>query len=65
LTVVFACLIAMVAGVGFVGLREMARVPAGIESIGTEQFATLKIARQALRLSTLNNRITMQVIPDG
>jgi PAS domain S-box-containing protein len=57
----FALLIVIVAGIGFLGLQQVKAVNADIEHIGKDEFPALKLVRDGLAYSTLNNRIILQV----
>jgi hypothetical protein len=54
-------LIAILAGVSWLGLAEMARVNNNLEELATRRWAKVELARQALEFSNLNNRITLEI----
>ncbi|MDP9160490.1 MAG: MCP four helix bundle domain-containing protein, partial [Acidobacteriota bacterium] len=57
----FGLLIAILAGVSWLGLAEMARVNNNLEELATRRWAKVELARQALEFSNLNNRITLEI----
>src|ERR1035441_8001993 len=61
LGVAFAILIALLAGVGQVGLRRMHEINDTLSGITGVQSDKLQLAREALTLSNRNSRITMEV----
>src|SRR5271154_1217489 len=61
LSISFAMLIAILLGVGLVGLGRMAMISAKIQDIADRQWVKVKLSREALQYSDLNRRITGQV----
>ena len=59
--VAFALLILIFSGAEWLGLRRMAQINQEMTSLVNEHWPQAQIAEQALRISNLNNRITMQV----
>jgi signal transduction histidine kinase/DNA-binding response OmpR family regulator len=61
LAVSFAFLVAIVIGLGWLGLRGMRRINADLEEIVSKRWTRLQLSREALRYSNLNNRIVMEM----
>lgn len=61
LGIVFSVLIAILIGIGWLGLLRMQRIDADTENLVSERWAKVQLSREALNYSTLNNRLTMQV----
>lgn len=57
----FFALIFILIGVGWVGLNRMAKTNAQIRSMVDANWPEVELASEALRISNLNNRITMQL----
>lgn len=66
LSIAFGLLIAILAGVGLGGLDRMSKMNLAIQNVTDTRWAKVKLAREALHYSTVNNRISMQVflMPD-
>ena len=58
----FAVLIAILLGVGQLGLRRMEEIDASLSDITGRQATNLQLARRALFLSNSNSRITMEIV---
>ena len=67
LGVAFAILIALLAGIGQLGLRRMHEINDTLSDITGRRSAKLQLAQEALMLSNQNSRITMEVflVQDG
>ena len=61
LAISFAFIVAIVFGLGWLGLRGMRRINADLEEIVSKRWARLQLSREALRYSNLNNRIITEV----
>jgi PAS domain S-box-containing protein len=57
----FGFLVAVLAGVGWLGLSRMARIDADMERKVDRRWEKLRLSSEALNYSILNNRIMMQV----
>jgi two-component system, sensor histidine kinase and response regulator len=61
LILVFGFLVVVLTVVGYVLLGEMRRTQAEVEHVVNHRWNKVKLSRQAIALSTVNHRITMQV----
>jgi len=61
LGVVFSFLVAVLIGVGWLGLSRMAQIDADMEKVVNRRWDKLQLSSEALNYSTLNNRITMEI----
>ena len=61
LGVAFGLLVAILIGVGLLGLSRMDRISADLEATLGKRQGKLELAREALRFSTRNSRITMEI----
>src|SRR3954471_21684839 len=61
LGIAFGALIAILVGVGWLGLDRMAKMNAEIQEITDRRWQRVQLSREALQYSALNSRITMQV----
>src|SRR5271156_1529706 len=61
LGVAFILLIAILIGVGFLGLGRMSLMNDDTQDVTDVRWPKVKLAREALHYSDLNNRITMEV----
>jgi len=61
LGVVFTFLIAVLTGVGWLGLSRMARIDADMEQVVNSRWDKLRLSSEALNYSTLNHGITMEI----
>ena len=61
LGVAFGFLIAVLIGVGWLGLNRMGQANADLERILNHRWAKVQLAREALNYSNLSNRITMEI----
>src|SRR5919199_4753794 len=61
LGVVFASLVAVLIGVGWLGLSRMARIDADMERTVNSRWNKLRLSSEALNYSTLNHGITMEI----
>jgi len=61
LAIAFSFLIAVLIGVGWLGLNRMGRINGELERTVMHRWSTVQLARQALHYSNLNNRTTMQI----
>src|SRR5205085_9600771 len=61
LGLVFSFLIAVLIGIGWLGLDRMGQNDADMEALVNKRWAKVQLSREALNYSTLNNRITMQI----
>jgi len=61
LGVAFSLLIAILIGVGLLGLGQMSRMNDRTQDVTDVRWLKVKLAREALHYSDLNNRITMEV----
>jgi PAS domain S-box-containing protein len=61
LSVAFGLLIAVLIGVGWLGLSRMGRINADLEKIVNNRWAKVQLSREALNYSNANNRATMQI----
>jgi diguanylate cyclase (GGDEF)-like protein len=59
--IAFALLILILLGVGWLGLNRMAQVNQNTTRMANTCWPKIELASEALRISNLNNRITMQV----
>lgn len=57
----FSALIALIVAVGWLCLDRMAAVNANIQEVVDRRWQKVQLARDALRYSSLNSRVTMQV----
>ena len=57
----FGVLIAILIGVSWLGLAEMARMNTSLDELASRRWAKVQLARRALWYSNLNNRITLEV----
>ena len=57
----FGFLVAILIGVGWLGLSQMGWVHAELEGIVGKRWTKVQLAREAVHYSNLNNRITMQI----
>src|SRR5258708_3289814 len=57
----FCLLIPILIGVGCFSLRLMSKMNAAVHEIVQQRWGKVQLSREALRYSTLNNRITMQI----
>jgi PAS domain S-box-containing protein len=57
----FGFLVAVLAGVGWLGLSRMARIDADMERKVDSRWEKLRLSSEALNYSILNNRIMMQI----
>jgi two-component system sensor histidine kinase/response regulator len=57
----FSVLVAIVLGVGWLGLTRMASMEEAVQEIVDRRWQQVQLSREALRYSALNSRITMQV----
>ncbi len=58
----FGLVVSIVLGVGWLGLSRMGRVNADLERIISKRWAKVQLAREALKYSNLNSRITMEIL---
>jgi signal transduction histidine kinase len=61
LGVAFSLLIAILIGVGLLGLGQMSRMNDKTQDVTDVRWVKVKLSREALHYSDLNNRITMEV----
>jgi len=61
LTISFGFLVCVLLGLGWLGLSRMGRINADLEELVTKRWAKVQLCRAALTLSSLNNRITMEI----
>ncbi len=61
LAVAFGVLIAVLLGMGWLGLNRMAKMNGKIQEIVDQRWQKVQLSRKALEYSALNSRITMQV----
>jgi len=61
LGVAFSVLIAALILLGSFALRQMSNTNAAVQQVVAQRWHKVQLAREALRYSTLNNRLTMQV----
>ncbi|HXM34430.1 MAG TPA: MCP four helix bundle domain-containing protein, partial [Pyrinomonadaceae bacterium] len=61
LGIAFSSLIAVLIGVGWLGLNRMGQISAELQKTVISRWSTVQLSQEALNYSTLNNRITMQV----
>lgn len=59
--IAFALLILILLGAEWLGLRRMGQITQQITTVVNREWAQAELAREALRISNLNNRITMQL----
>jgi diguanylate cyclase (GGDEF)-like protein len=59
--IAFALLIVILSGAEWLGLRRMAEINEEMTILVNKPWAQAQLARDALRISNLNNRITMQI----
>lgn len=57
----FSILIAILMGIGFLGLRRMDQLNANLDAVLGKRWAKLQLAREALKYSTRNSRITTTI----
>jgi diguanylate cyclase (GGDEF)-like protein/PAS domain S-box-containing protein len=58
----FTVLIAILLGIGQLGLRRMQEIDLTLSDITGRQSTNLQLARRALMLSNINSRITMEIV---
>ena len=61
LGIVFSFLIAVLIGIGWLGLNRMGRIHGDMEKIVKNRWLKVQLAREALNYSALNSRITMEI----
>src|SRR5205085_3628396 len=61
LGLVFSFLIAVLIGIGWLGLDRMGQNDSDMEALVNKRWAKVQLSREALNYSTINNRITMQI----
>ena len=61
LGIAFGILVAILAGIGYLGLARMDQINASLNDVLGRQWNTLQLSRQALAYSTRNSRITMTI----
>ena len=61
LVVAFAVLIAILLGIGWLGLSRMALMDEKVSEISDRCWPKVQLSREALHYSTVNSRITMQI----
>ncbi len=61
LVVAFGLLITILIGIGYLGLSRMDQINSNLDAVLGRQWSTLQLSREALRYSTRNSRITMQI----
>ena len=61
LVIAFAALIGILLGIGWLGQSRLSLMNDNIKEIADHRWAKVQLAREALRYSSLNSRITMQV----
>src|SRR5258708_33903363 len=61
LGIAFGSLIILLGGVGGVSLLQMNRINRDLDRVVNHRWAKANLAREAVNISNLNNRITMQV----
>ena len=57
----FGLLVAILIGIGYLGLSRMNQINATLNDVIGRQWTTLHLSRQALAYSTRNSRITMEI----
>ena len=62
LAVAFAVLIALLLGIGQLGLRRMQQIDDSLGNITSKQLTDLTLAQKALAISNDNNRIVLQIV---
>jgi Four helix bundle sensory module for signal transduction len=62
LGVAFGGLIAILLGIGQLGLRRMQAIDQTLNDITGRQSTNLELARRALMLSNINSRINMEIV---
>lgn len=58
----FAFLVALLIGIGYLGLSRMNQINANLNDVVGEQWITLHWSREALAYSSRNSRITMEIL---
>jgi len=61
LGIAFGLLVAILIGIGYLGLSRMNQINANLNDVIGRQWSTLHLSRQALAYSTRNSRITMEI----
>lgn len=61
LNLAFLILIAILVGVGMGGLNRISKMNLEIQDVTDMRWGKVKLSRDALHYSTLNNRISLQV----
>lgn len=61
LGIAFALLIVILSGAEWLGLRRMAQINQEMRNLVNKHWPQIQLASEALRISNLNNRITMQI----
>lgn len=61
LAVAFGILVAILIGIGILGLSRMDQINAHLEDVLVRHWAKLQLAREALMYSNHNSRITMEI----
>ena len=61
LGIAFGLLVAILMGVGYLGLSRMTQINENLNDVIGRQWTTLHLSRQALAYSTRNSRITMEI----
>ncbi|MFI5091014.1 MAG: MCP four helix bundle domain-containing protein [Terriglobales bacterium] len=57
----FGLLVAILIGIGFLGLSQMDQINANLEGVLGRRWGKLQLAREALVYSSRNSRLTMEV----
>ncbi len=57
----FGLLVAILIGIGYLGLSRMNQINAHLEEVTGKQWAKLQLAREALMYSNRNSRITLEI----
>src|SRR5258706_6060744 len=61
LGIAFSSLIAVLIGVGWLGLNRMGQINSDIDRIVISRWNTVQLSREALTYSTITNRTTMEI----
>jgi len=61
LGIAFSLLVAILIGIGYLGLSRMNQINANLNEVLGRQWTTLQLSRQALAYSSRNSRITMEI----
>ena len=61
LGIAFGLLVAILIGIGYLGLSRMNQINANLNDVIGRQWTTLHLSRQALSYSSRNSRITMEI----